>query len=119
MQTSGTVAADASKGSASRRPDRFWHAARVTESADAAWLGLECHGVGRWSFELTNDLTRHDGKLFGGTGIAVMIAAMEAETERDSLWTTVQYAGSADLGGAASTAPSKCSRPVAVRRRCG
>lgn len=68
------------------------------DSADLDWLGLERRDGGRWSFELTNDLTRHDGKLFGGTGIAVMVATMEAETERDALWTTVQYAGSADLG---------------------
>jgi acyl-CoA thioesterase len=66
--------------------------------SDLEWLGLERHGGGRWSFELTTALTRHDGKLFGGTGIAVMVATMEAETERDALWTTVQYAGSADLG---------------------
>lgn len=70
----------------------------MVESADEAWLGLERHGVGRWSFELTNELTRHDGKLFGGTGIAAMVATMETETERAALWTTVQYAGSADLG---------------------
>jgi acyl-CoA thioesterase len=66
--------------------------------SDLEWLGLERNGGGRWSFELTTALTRHDGKLFGGTGIAVMVATMEAETERDALWTTVQYAGSADLG---------------------
>jgi acyl-CoA thioesterase len=71
---------------------------RMGDSTDAEWLGLERHGGGRWSLELTNDVTRHDGKLFGGTGIAAMVATMEAETERDALWTTVQYAGSADLG---------------------
>jgi acyl-CoA thioesterase len=70
----------------------------MSDNRDMEWLGLERQGPGRWSFELTNDLTRHDGKLFGGTGIAVMVATMEADTERDALWTTVQYAGSADLG---------------------
>jgi acyl-CoA thioesterase len=65
---------------------------------DLAWLGLRTHGGGRYSFELTSTLTRHDGKLFGGTGIAAMVATMEAETERDALWTTVQYVSSADFG---------------------
>ena len=66
--------------------------------ADLEWLGLQSHGDGRFSFELTPLLTRHDAKLFGGTGIAAMVAAMEATTQRDALWVTVQYAASADLG---------------------
>jgi acyl-CoA thioesterase len=70
----------------------------MPDDADLAWLGLERHDDGRWSFELTSGLTRHDGKLFGGTGIAVMVATMEAATGRAALWTTVQFAGSADLG---------------------
>jgi acyl-CoA thioesterase len=70
----------------------------MPDPSDLAWLGLERHGDGHWSFELTSVLTRHDGKLFGGTGIAVMVATMEAETNRDALWTTVQYAGTAELG---------------------
>jgi acyl-CoA thioesterase len=70
----------------------------MPDSPDFAWLSLEAHGNGNYSFELTSTLTRHDGKLFGGTGIAVMVATMEAATERDALWTTVQYASSADLG---------------------
>jgi len=70
----------------------------MPDASDLEWLGLERHGNGRWSFELTDALTRHDGKLFGGTGIAVMVATMEAETQRDAVWTTVQYASSAELG---------------------
>ena len=70
----------------------------MSDGSDLAWLGLTRHAVGRWSFELTSPLTRHDGKLYGGTGIAVTVATMEAETARDALWTTVQYAGSADIG---------------------
>jgi acyl-CoA thioesterase len=70
----------------------------VSDGSDLAWLGLDRHGEGRWSFELTSPFTRHDGKLYGGTGIAVMVATMEAETAREALWTTVQYAGSADIG---------------------
>lgn len=74
------------------------HDASMRDGSDLAWLGLERHDEGRWSFELTSPLTRHDGKLYGGTGIAALVATMEAETARDPLWATVQYAGSADLG---------------------
>jgi acyl-CoA thioesterase len=70
----------------------------MTDGSDLAWLGLDRDGEGRWSFELTSPLTRHDGKLYGGTGIAVTVATMEAETARDALWATVQFAGSADIG---------------------
>jgi acyl-CoA thioesterase len=65
---------------------------------DIAWLGLERHGEGQWSFELTPPLSRFDGKFYGGTGIAVTTAVMEAETGRDALWATVQFAGTADAG---------------------
>jgi acyl-CoA thioesterase len=70
----------------------------VTGGADLAWLGLERHGRGRWSFELTPPLRRMDGKLYGGTGIAVTVATMEAETAREALWATVQFAGTAEPG---------------------
>ena len=70
----------------------------MTDGSDLAWLGLERHGEGRWSFEVTPPLGRMDGKLYGGTGMAVMVAAMEAETARDAVWATVQFAGSADAG---------------------
>lgn len=65
---------------------------------DTEWLGLEAVAPGRWTFELTPTLSRFDGKFYGGTGIAVMTALLEAETERPALWATVQFAGSADVG---------------------
>jgi acyl-CoA thioesterase len=70
----------------------------MTDGYDLAWLGLERAGDGHWSFELTPPLSRMDGKLYGGTGIAVTVAAMEAETARDTLWATVQFVGTADIG---------------------
>ena len=70
----------------------------MTDGSDISWLGLEHAGSGEWSFELTPPLTRMDGKLYGGTGIAVAVATMEAETAREALWATVQFAGSADIG---------------------
>jgi acyl-CoA thioesterase len=70
----------------------------MADGSDLAWLGLERHDEGRWSFELTPPLSRMDGKLYGGTGIATTIATLEAETGREALWTTVQFAASAELG---------------------
>jgi acyl-CoA thioesterase len=62
------------------------------------WLGLERVDPDRWAFELTSGLSRFDGKLYGGTGLAAITAVMEAATGRDALWATVQFAASADIG---------------------
>ncbi len=62
------------------------------------WLGLEPTDDGRWSFELTRGLCRFDNKLYGGTGIAVATALIEAATDRPALWATVQFVASADIG---------------------
>lgn len=70
----------------------------MSDGSDLAWLGLHHDDSSRWSFELIPSLARFDGKLYGGTGIAAVVATMEAETAREALWATVQYAGSADLG---------------------
>src|SRR5437879_5929230 len=70
----------------------------MAEGSDLVWLGLERPGEGRWSFELTSPLTRHDGKLYGGAGIAASVTTIEAETGRDALWTATQFVGSADMG---------------------
>jgi acyl-CoA thioesterase len=70
----------------------------MTDGYDLAWLGLERRSEGMWSFELTPPLSRMDGKLYGGTGIAVTVAALEAETAGDTLWATVQFAGTAEIG---------------------
>jgi acyl-CoA thioesterase len=59
------------------------------------WLGLEHAGGGRSSFELTPHLARSDGKLFGGTAVAVATAAIEAISSRPTLWVTVQFVASA------------------------
>ena len=62
------------------------------------WLGLTSAGPGRWQFELNRSLSRFDGKLYGGTGLAAVTAAIERETDRDPLWATVQFVASADVG---------------------
>src|SRR5262245_7845202 len=70
----------------------------ANDGLDIAWLGLERQAEGHWYFDLQPLLTRFDGKFYGGTGIAVTTAVMEAETGRDALWATAQFVGSADLG---------------------
>lgn len=61
---------------------------------------LELHrsGPGRYGFDLTPELARFDGRLFGGAGLAAAVAVLEAETERRALWTTVQFVASAEIG---------------------
>lgn len=68
----------------------------VTE--DVSWLGLEQRGDGAWALELTSQLGRGDGKLYGGTGLALSVALMESVTDRDALWCTTQFSGSAATG---------------------
>jgi acyl-CoA thioesterase len=60
-------------------------------ASDHELLGLVHEGPGQASFELTRPLGRFDGKLFGGTGIAVAVALAEAETARPALWSTIQF----------------------------
>ena len=50
------------------------------------------------SFELTPGLARHDGALYGGTGAAVSVMAMEAATQRDALWVVTQFVAQAHVG---------------------
>ena len=67
--------------------------------SDHELLGLRRTGPGQATFELTAALARFDGRLFGGTAIAVAVALAEAETARSSLWTTVQFiAGDTQVG---------------------
>ncbi len=71
----------------------------LPHAADADLLGLAVGPDGQsGSFELRRGLVRHDGALYGGTGLAVSIAAMEAATERDVLWATTQFVGQPRLG---------------------
>jgi len=66
--------------------------------SDLEWLGLERRAKGAWSFELTGPLSRFAGKFYGGTGIAIMSALLEAETSRLPLWASVQFVGSCNVG---------------------
>jgi acyl-CoA thioesterase II len=53
---------------------------------------------GHYSLDLTPDLARFDGRLFGGAGLAASVAAIEERTGRVALWTTVQFVGTAEIG---------------------
>jgi acyl-CoA thioesterase len=66
---------------------------------DHELLGLEHEGPGRAAFDLTAPLARFDGRLFGGTAIAVAVALAEVETARPALWTTVQFIAAATQVG--------------------
>lgn len=71
----------------------------LPHAADVDLLGLSVASDGRsGTFELRRGLVRHDGALYGGTGLAVSIAAMEAATERDVLWASTQFVGQPRLG---------------------
>ena len=49
-------------------------------------------------FDLTPGLARHDGALYGGTGAAASVVAMEAATQRDALWVVTQFVAQAHVG---------------------
>ncbi|HET6965484.1 MAG TPA: thioesterase family protein [Acidimicrobiales bacterium] len=70
----------------------------MSDGSDLDWLGLERTAPGEWGFEVTPGLSRLDGKFYGGTGIAVATAVMEAETGRRALWTSVQFVASGTTG---------------------
>lgn len=70
----------------------------MTDGSDLEWLGLERTGPGRWSFTLGPELSRLDGKFYGGTGIASTVAMMEAESGRRALWASVQFVASGTTG---------------------
>jgi acyl-CoA thioesterase II len=64
---------------------------------DEAFLGLsDIDGGVRFTVE--SRLARPDRRLFGGTAIAVSLAAIERVSERDALWATAQLVGTAPVG---------------------
>jgi acyl-CoA thioesterase len=67
--------------------------------SDGGFLGLTDAGApGCFSFEVVDHLARLDGLLYGGTAIAVSIAAAEALTARDPLWMTTQFVSTVGVG---------------------
>jgi acyl-CoA thioesterase len=75
-------------------PEHLSVSARV--QSDSAFLGLEGDPVtGRFGFVVDDRLARLDGRLYGGTAIAVSIAAAEQVTDRPALWMTTQFVSTA------------------------
>jgi len=68
-------------------------------ASDVDLLNLDVADDGRsGSFLLGAGLVRHDRALYGGTGLAVAVAAMEAATDRDALWATAQFVSQPRMG---------------------
>ncbi len=65
-------------------------------SSDADFLGLTATDEpGRFRFTVQNHLARLDGRLYGGTAIAVSIATAELVSDRTALWMTTQFVSTA------------------------
>lgn len=47
---------------------------------------------------LGSGLVRHDGALYGGTGLALSVLALGAAARRDVLWATTQFVSSPQMG---------------------
>jgi len=77
---------------AGRVDDAYPHA------ADLALIPFAGFDRGAVHFVLTPDLTRHDGALYGGTGAAAAVMAMEAATQRDAVWVATQFVAQARVG---------------------
>lgn len=69
-------------------------------SSDVEFLGLTGAetGPGRYRFTVTEVLSRPDGFLYGGTAIAVSVAAAELVSERNTVWMTTQFVSSVAKG---------------------
>ncbi len=73
--------------------------AAALRAADRSFFGLVLDDDARAGSALvTPALMSPRGSLYGGAGIALAIAMMEAATERSLVWTTVQFVGRAPEG---------------------
>lgn len=65
--------------------------------SDAEFLGLRAYEdrPGHFSFNVVDRLARLDGRLYGGSAIAVSITAAEVVTARSAVWMTTQFVSTA------------------------
>lgn len=88
--------------------------------ADVDFLGIaEGEEPGQFRFSVTDHLARLDGRLYGGTAIAVSIAAAELVSARRALWMTTQFVSTAPHGAQVAVlaevlAPGKRTSQVRV-----
>src|SRR5262249_55782269 len=67
--------------------------------AEREFFGLELESSHlKGAFTLTNALVNPQGHFYGGAGVAVAVAMMEAATNRRALWTTLQFLATAFRG---------------------
>jgi acyl-CoA thioesterase-2 len=67
--------------------------------SDVDFLGLvPSEAPGRFSFQVIDRLARLDGRLYGGTAIAVSVAVSELVSERSALWMTTQFVSTVEFG---------------------
>ena len=65
----------------------------------AEFLGLEAtHNPTRWYLPVTEGIAAGGRFLFGGCGLGAAVAAMEALSERPTVWATAQYLSFAKVG---------------------
>lgn len=86
---------------------------------DREFLGLTDLGDGRFRFVVEDHLTRLDGRLYGGTAIAVSVATGAEVSGRDPLWMTTQFVSTVEEGGTVDVlaevlAPGKRTNQVRV-----
>jgi acyl-CoA thioesterase len=73
--------------------------AAFPHAADLALIPSELGPGGEsGAFELLPELCRFDGALYGGTGVAATVMAMEAASQRDALWVVTQFVASTRVG---------------------
>lgn len=65
---------------------------------DHEFLGSRRVDQRRWQVPVTRGLIVPHGGLYGGAGLAAVIAAMEAATDRPLRWVTCQFSSSATVG---------------------
>jgi acyl-CoA thioesterase len=92
-------------------------------SSDADFLGLHRLGpTGSFVFTVEPHLARMDGRLYGGTAIAVSVAAAEVVSERRALWMTTQFVSTVETGAEVGVdveilAPARRTNQVRVTGR--
>ena len=81
------------------------------DPADLALIDVDVADDGlSGRFELVRGLVRHDGGLYGGTGLAVSVLAMQAASGRDVLWATTQFVSSPHDGRRGRVAHGRARR---------
>ena len=64
----------------------------------AEFMGIERVGETTWSLLVAEHLVTPGNFLFGGSGLGAGIVALEAATQRPTVWATAQYLSYAPLG---------------------